>query len=65
MTMGNQREIVPHGLAYLVVGRYSSDLEAVRADGRGDVKEFSDGGSEEEGLGTKVGAPGWGVAGRP
>lgn len=49
-------------IAYLAVGRYSSDLEVMRADGGGTVKEFSDGGTEEEGFGTKVGAPGWGVA---
>jgi len=48
-------------IAYLAVGRYSSDLEVMRTDGRGSVKEFSDGNTEEEGLGTKVGAPGWGV----
>jgi TolB protein len=50
-------------IAYLAVGRYSSDLEVMRADGSG-VKEFSDGGTEPEGFGTKVGAPSWGV-GRP
>jgi Tol biopolymer transport system component len=48
-------------IAYLAVGRYSSDLEVMRVDGRGGVKEFSDGNTEEEGLGTKVGAPGWGL----
>jgi TolB protein len=48
-------------IAYLAVGRYSSDLEVMRADGGG-VKEFSDGGTEPEGFGTKVGAPSWGVA---
>lgn len=48
-------------IAYLAVGRYSSDLEVMRADGRGSVKEFSDGNTEEEGFGTKVGAPAWGV----
>lgn len=47
-------------IAYLAVGRYSSDLEVRRADGGG-VKEFSDGGTETEGFGTKVGAPSWGV----
>lgn len=46
-------------IAYLAVGRYSSDLEVMRADGGG-VKEFSDGGTEPEGFGTKVGAPSWG-----
>jgi Tol biopolymer transport system component len=48
-------------IAYLAVGRYSSDLEVMRADGGG-MKEFSDGGTEPEGFGTKVGAPSWGVA---
>jgi Tol biopolymer transport system component len=48
-------------IAYLAVGRYSSDLEVMRADGSGE-KEFSDGGTEPEGFGTKVGAPSWGVA---
>jgi TolB protein len=48
-------------IAFLAVGRYSSDLEVMRADGGG-VKEFSDGGTEPEGFGTKVGAPSWGVA---
>lgn len=47
-------------IAFLAVGRYSSDLEVMRADGGG-VKEFSDGGTEPEGFGTKVGAPSWGV----
>ncbi len=49
-------------IAYLAVGRYSSDLEVMRADGRGAVKEFSDGNTEEEGFGSKVGAPGWGIS---
>jgi Tol biopolymer transport system component len=49
-------------IAYLAVGRYNSDLEVMRADGRGGEKEFSDGGTETEGFGTKVGAPSWGVA---
>jgi Tol biopolymer transport system component len=48
-------------IAYLAVGRYSSDLEVMRADGGGE-KEFSDGGTEEEGFGTRVGAPSWGTA---
>lgn len=48
-------------IAYLAVGRYNSDLEVMRADGSGE-KEFSDGGTETEGFGTKVGAPSWGVA---
>jgi Tol biopolymer transport system component len=48
-------------IAYLAVGRYNSDLEVMRAAGGGE-KEFSDGGTEPEGFGTKVGAPSWGVA---
>jgi Tol biopolymer transport system component len=48
-------------IAFLAVGRYSSDLEVMRADGSGE-KEFSDGGTEPEGFGTKVGAPSWGIA---
>jgi Tol biopolymer transport system component len=47
-------------IAYLAVGRYSSDLEVMRADGGGE-KEFSDGGTEPEGFGTRVGAPSWGA----
>jgi Tol biopolymer transport system component len=48
-------------IACLAVGRYSSDLEVMRADGSG-AKEFSDGGTEPEGFGTRVGAPSWGAA---
>jgi Tol biopolymer transport system component len=51
-------------IAFLAVGRFSSDLEVMRADGSGD-KEFSDGNTEEEGFGTRVGSPSWGPAARP
>src|SRR5881394_866029 len=47
-------------IAFLASGRYSSDLEVLRADGRGFAKEFDTGGTEEEGFGDRVGAPGWG-----
>jgi Tol biopolymer transport system component len=48
-------------IAFLAVGRFSSDLEVMRFDGTG-TKEFSDSNTEEEGLGSNIGAPGWGVA---
>ena len=51
-------------IAFLSVGRFSSDLKVMRADGRGE-KEFSNGSTEEEGFGTTVGSPGWGPAARP
>jgi TolB protein len=51
-------------IAFLAVGRFSSDLEVMRADGRGE-KEFSNGSTEEEGFGTRVGPPSWGPAARP
>ena len=50
-------------IAYLAVGRFSSDLEVMRADGGGG-KEFSNGSTEEEGFGTGVGPPSWGPAAR-
>jgi Tol biopolymer transport system component len=46
-------------IAFLSVGRFSSDLEVMRADGTG-TKEFANGSTEEEGLGTKIGPPSWG-----
>ena len=49
-------------IAYLAVGRFSSDLEVMRADGSG-VKEFSNGSTEEEGFGSRIGPPSWGSAG--
>jgi TolB protein len=48
-------------IAFLAVGRFSSDLEVMRADGRGE-KEFSNGSTEEEGFGTRIGPPSWGPA---
>jgi Tol biopolymer transport system component len=51
-------------IAFLAVGRFSSDLEVMRANGSGE-KEFSDGNTEEEGFGTRVGSPSWGPAARP
>jgi TolB protein len=50
-------------IAFLAVGRFSSDLEVMRADGGGE-KEFSNGSTEEEGFGTRVGSPSWGPAAR-
>jgi Tol biopolymer transport system component len=47
-------------IAFLAGGRFSSDLEVMRADGRGFSKEFANGGTEEEGFGSHVGAPAWG-----
>jgi Tol biopolymer transport system component len=47
-------------IAFLADGRYSSSVEVMRADGRGFSKEFDTGGTEEEGFGSHVGAPGWG-----
>lgn len=51
-------------IAFLAVGRFSSDLEVMRVDGSGE-KEFSNGSTEEEGFGTRVGPPSWGPAARP
>ncbi len=48
-------------IAFLSSGRYSSDIAVIRADGRGFTKEFDTGGTEEEGFGSRVGAPGWGA----
>lgn len=47
-------------IAFLASGRYSSSVEVMRADGRGFSKEFDEGGTEEEGYGSHVGAPAWG-----
>jgi TolB protein len=47
-------------IAFLSTSRYDSSLEVMRADGRGFAKEFDSGGTEEEGYGSRVGAPGWG-----
>jgi hypothetical protein len=32
----------------------------MRADGRGHAKEFDEAGTEEEGFGSRIGAPAWG-----
>ncbi len=48
-------------IAFLSIGRYSSGVTVMRADGRGFSKEFDEGGTEEEGYGSHVGAPGWGA----
>jgi Tol biopolymer transport system component len=47
-------------IAFLSVGRFSSDLEVMRSDGT-QTKEFADGSTEEEGLGTEIGPPAWGA----
>lgn len=47
-------------IAFLSIGRYSSSVDVMRADGRGFSKEFDSGGTEEEGYGSHVGAPAWG-----
>lgn len=47
-------------IAFLSIGRYSSDIAVMRADGHGFSKEFDTGGTEEEGFGSSVSAPGWG-----
>jgi TolB protein len=46
-------------IAFLAVGRFSSDLEVMRANGTGE-KEFANGSTEEEGFGSSVGPPAWG-----
>lgn len=51
-------------IAFLASGRYSSSVEVMRADGRGFAKELDSGGTEEEGFGSHVGAPAWGVRSR-
>jgi TolB protein len=47
-------------IAYLSSGRYSSSVDVMRTDGRGFSKQFDEGGTEEEGFGSHVGAPSWG-----
>jgi TolB protein len=47
-------------IAFRSAGRYSSGVDVMRADGHGFSKEFASGGTEEEGFGDRVGAPGWG-----
>jgi Tol biopolymer transport system component len=48
-------------IAFLVIGRYSRDLEVMRSDGGGG-KEFADAGTETEGFGSTIGSPTWGSA---
>ena len=48
-------------IAFLDSGNESSSVDVMRADGRGYSKEFDSGGTEEEGFGSTVGAPGWGT----
>jgi Tol biopolymer transport system component len=48
-------------IAFLDWGGESSSVDIMRADGRGFAVEFDSGGTEEEGFGTTVGAPGWGT----
>ncbi len=47
-------------IAFVGIGRYASDLQVMRTDGRGFAKEFDEAGTEEEGYGTHIGAPAWG-----
>lgn len=47
-------------IAFIRFGSSSSELVVKRSDGRGFSKEFDSGGTEEEGYGDSVGAPGWG-----
>lgn len=48
-------------IAFLDWGGESSSVDIIRADERGFAVEFDSGGTEEEGFGTTVGAPGWGT----
>jgi len=48
-------------IAFLAIGRYSRDLQVMRADGGGE-KEFADAGTETEGFGSTIGTPTWGPA---
>jgi Tol biopolymer transport system component len=50
-------------IAALGLGRYKSDLEVMRPDGS-QRREFDSGGTEEEGYGSHVGAPAWGIVPR-
>jgi TolB protein len=47
-------------IAFLGIGRSSSDLQVMRTDGRGRAKEFDEAGTEEEGFGSSIGPPAWG-----
>jgi Tol biopolymer transport system component len=50
-------------IAFLRLGRYSSELEVMRPDGTQD-RSFDDAGRDPEGFGTSIGSPSWGVAPR-
>jgi Tol biopolymer transport system component len=50
-------------IALVAIGRYNSDLHVVRVDGSRSV-EFAGAGTEVEGFGTRIAAPGWGPAPR-
>jgi Tol biopolymer transport system component len=60
---GSSPSWAPDGkhIAFLESNSYGSDVQVMRADGRGNEKVFDGGGLEEEGYGTSVGAPGWGA----
>lgn len=47
-------------IAFLAIGRFSRDLEVMRPDGS-QTKEFADSNTDEEGEGSKLGAPCWGT----
>jgi Tol biopolymer transport system component len=48
-------------IAMLRIGRESSEVVVKRSDGRRFSVGFDGGSTEEEGLGTTVGSPGWGT----
>jgi Tol biopolymer transport system component len=50
-------------IAYLSSSRYGTDLLVMRSDGT-HATEFAEAGTEEEGYGSSVGAPSWGVRAR-
>jgi hypothetical protein len=52
---------LPHeDIAFLRSGRYDTDLEVMRSDGSHQT-EFAESGTEEEGYGSSIGPPSWGV----
>lgn len=50
-------------IAFLSVGRYSTQLVVARPDGS-NGRDFDSGGVEEEGYGSNVGPPAWGIVPR-
>ena len=46
-------------IAYLTRGRFNSDIEVIRTDGRNE-KQFVEGGWDSDGIGIYVGPPSWG-----